>query len=128
MVRRALGAPTYLVAVSRRTWLGLQSLQHRGRVAVNHVEQNQRCAAGCAVATFPVAQRGNRESEARRKLLLRQAQALAQAGYIHRLRGVQLDSRGFAFGFGMGNCLDEALLDAFECFCHGEIFQVSSQM
>ena len=54
----------------------LQGLQHRARVAVNHVEKNQRCAAGCTVATFPVAQRGHREPKACCELLLRQAQAL----------------------------------------------------
>ena len=83
-------------------------------------------AAGLAVATFPVARRGHREPEVRRKLRLRQAQALAQAGHIYRLRLVRLGFPGFVFGrelavgFGVGNGLAGALLDVVERFCHGE--------
>ena len=60
---------------------------------------------------FPVTQRGHREPLVRRKMRLRQAQAqaqaqapaLAQAGHIHRLRLLQLDARGLAFGRGNRN-------------------------
>ena len=74
-------------------------------------------------------QRGDREAEARGKLLLCQVLALAQAGNVYRMRLIPLDSISLAsFGFCVGNGLVQALLDAIECACPRCFFEDSSQI
>ena len=77
----------------------------------------------------PSGARGDREAETRGKLLLCQAQALAQAGNVYRMRLIEFDPIGLATcGICVCKGLVQALLDAVECACHMCSFQDSNQI
>lgn len=66
----------------------LARLEHRLRIALDHIEEHERKPRRLSVAPLPMPQCRDRPAEAFSELLLRHADALTQPGDVHRPRPI----------------------------------------